>query len=506
MKQYQYLLILVWLMVGALFFVGKSGAFCPQDTVDNGICDTMYVEIWDDDWRFNLPVPDFARFPIYITHDLPDPVDSICAFVIPLCYTHTNPSKYCSVSSYWNQILWGSAQRLRSIFRHLPDNDNPVVHNWMMDQFQEGYGEEWNGITLDVDGTSHFWLIMIPSGSEDQRFGPGSRVLLATMTFKLQDTMTVCMDTCFWPPCARLAFARADAHSYIPRDNLPKCQRIGFEPPPTLWMSCAETQSQHVNGQFSATGFSVTDIDCPDGSVLVSMSLTFIGAGVTGLSFATPFVPGSCYFTSDINYTVVDHCAAGGYGRVIAHDSWGEAKTCFFGINLSSTPPELTVPDSVFALADLASGFPVSATDADDDPVNIALNAFWFAQDSLKAPVNPPSYSGNNPGSFSWVPTSSDTGRWIASFSATDVCGKVSTTPTVIIAGMTSCGDCTNDSLMDVADVVYLINYLFKGGLAPDPVCRADVNCSGVIDIGDVIFLINYLYKGGSAPCFGCCG
>jgi hypothetical protein len=138
--------------------------------------------------------------------------------------------------------------------------------------------------------------------------------------------------------------------------------------------------------------------------------------------------------------------------------------------------------------------------------VNIALNAFWFVQDSLKTPVNPPSYHGNNPGFFSWTPTLSDTGRWIASLLATDTCGKSSTSYTTIIAGMTSCGDCTNDSVMDVADVVYLINYLFKGGTAPDPVCHGDVNCSGLADIGDVILLINYLYKGGTAPCFGCCG
>jgi len=28
-----------------------------------------------------------------------------------------------------------------------------------------------------------------------------------------------------------------------------------------------------------------------------------------------------------------------------------------------------------------------------------------------------------------------------------------------------------------------------------------DADCSGVIDLGDVLFIINYLYKGGPAPC-----
>ncbi len=501
----QYLLILVWLVVGVLFFAGKSGAVCPQDPNDNGLCDTMYLEVWQGDDIVEPPGPDFARFPIYVTHDVPDPmIDSVAGFIIPLCYTHTNTSQYCSVSSYWNTTSFSGTSVNRSIFRHLPSMSDPQVRNWMMDRYQ--VGREWDGIVFDLDGSSHFWLSMIPSGSENQRFGPGSRVLLATMTFKLQDTMTVCIDTCFWPPVARLAFSRADAHTYIPRHNLPKCQNIGFEPPPILWVTCPVIQTQHVNGQFVATDFSVSDLDCPMVSNLANVSLNFTGSGVAGVAFATPFVPGSCNFASNINYTVVDHCAAGGVVRAIAFDSMGGSDTCFFGINLSNTPPQLTVPDSIFALADHISGFPVSVADMDNDPVSTAMNAFWFAQDSLHPPVNSPSYSGGNPGSFSWLATTSDMGTWIASFSATDVCGKADTARIRVLVGTTSCGDCTHDSLMDVGDVVYLINYLFREGPAPDPICRADVNCSGETEIGDVILLINYLYKGGTAPCFGCCG
>jgi len=498
----KYLSILIWLVFAIIFFADKSGAVCPEDPNDNGICDTMYVEIWDDDWYFNT----FARFPIYITHDVLDPVDSIAAFVLPFCYTHTNSSKYCSTSSYWNGISWSAPNLPRSIFRHLPSNDNPHVRNWMMDRFEEGSGNVWNGIIMDLDGISHFWLTLIPSGAEDPKFGPGSRVLIATMTFKLQDTMSICMDTCFWPPSSRLAFSRSDAVTYIPRDNLPMCQRIGFQPPPTLWLSCPNTQTQHTNGSFVATGFSVINTGCPDMSTLASISLSFIGDGVTGLALNPPFFPGGCNFSSNITYTVVDHCAAGGFVRVVAYDSWGFADTCFFGINLANSLPELTVPDSIFALADHISGFPVSATDGDNDAVTTSMNAFWFAQDSLQLPVNSPSYNNGNPGSFSWLPTDVDMGTWIASFSATDICGMADTKQVRILVGMTSCGDCTNDSLIDVGDVVYLINYLFKGGPAPDPVCQGDVNCSGLADIGDVILLINYLYKGGTAPCFGCCG
>jgi hypothetical protein len=41
------------------------------------------------------------------------------------------------------------------------------------------------------------------------------------MTFRVEDSVTVSVDTCFWPPSDRLAFARSDAVLYVPRDNMP---------------------------------------------------------------------------------------------------------------------------------------------------------------------------------------------------------------------------------------------------------------------------------------------
>ena len=62
-------------------------------------------------------------------------------------------------------------------------------------------------------------------------------------------------------------------------------------------------------------------------------------------------------------------------------------------------------------------------------------------------------------------------------------------------------GDVTADGAVDVGDVVFLVNYLYRGGDAPDPIAAGDVNCDGVVDVGDVVYLVNYLYRGGSPPC-----
>jgi hypothetical protein len=62
-------------------------------------------------------------------------------------------------------------------------------------------------------------------------------------------------------------------------------------------------------------------------------------------------------------------------------------------------------------------------------------------------------------------------------------------------------GDANADGKLTVSDVVYLINYLFKGGTFPQPLQSGDCNCDDKITVSDVVYLINYLFKGGPPPC-----
>jgi hypothetical protein len=61
-------------------------------------------------------------------------------------------------------------------------------------------------------------------------------------------------------------------------------------------------------------------------------------------------------------------------------------------------------------------------------------------------------------------------------------------------------GDANGDGVISSADVVYLINYLFIGGPAPQPLAAGDANCDGVVSSADVVYLINYLFIGGPPP------
>ena len=62
-------------------------------------------------------------------------------------------------------------------------------------------------------------------------------------------------------------------------------------------------------------------------------------------------------------------------------------------------------------------------------------------------------------------------------------------------------GDNNADGSVSVSDVVYHINYLFKGGPAPKPPEVGDVNCDHESSVSDVVYTINYLFKGGPKPC-----
>jgi hypothetical protein len=61
-------------------------------------------------------------------------------------------------------------------------------------------------------------------------------------------------------------------------------------------------------------------------------------------------------------------------------------------------------------------------------------------------------------------------------------------------------GDVNGDQVIDASDVVYLLNYLFTGGPAPEPLAAGDATCDDVVDAADIVYLLNYLFAGGPPP------
>lgn len=409
---------LVFSLFIPLVFCASTWASCPQDSLDRGICDSMYVEPWSVDIAdsvWSRLGPYFIRVPIYFTADVVDNCDSIQAFQIPLCYTHSNTAKYCSLGSYWNRILWTYSNLPRSIFRHLLTPSGSTVHNWMMDLFNAGNGEEWNTIILNLDGTSHFWLALLPTGPEDRKFGSGSRILLATMTFKLQDTMQICLDTCFWPPANNLASGILKASpgggcGY----GISKVPRLGTPHDPASYKTCfnARLFVNHPPNAFSLL--------LPQNNALLPPSVHFDWQNATD--------PDS--------------------GDIVKYDLYVSTFFKFL--------PESTTIDS-----------------------NITQSQFTKTL---------------SPKTYYWKVKAKDTHggvRWS------------NETRHFTVQGMEpDPGDFNKDKSVDVGDVVFAVNYLFKSGMPPDPLETGDCNCDQKVNVGDVVYLINYLFKGGPPP--GC--
>ncbi len=61
-------------------------------------------------------------------------------------------------------------------------------------------------------------------------------------------------------------------------------------------------------------------------------------------------------------------------------------------------------------------------------------------------------------------------------------------------------GDVTGDGDVTIADILYLINYLHRGGVPPYPWEAGDADCDGDVDDDDVDYLIDYLFRGGPPP------
>jgi hypothetical protein len=66
------------------------------------------------------------------------------------------------------------------------------------------------------------------------------------------------------------------------------------------------------------------------------------------------------------------------------------------------------------------------------------------------------------------------------------------------------CGDNNGDGTVDVGDAVHLIQFVFAGGPAGQPMVAGDANCDGGVNVGDAVCVINYVFRAGPQPCSIC--
>jgi len=76
---------------------------------------------------------------------------------------------------------------------------------------------------------------------------------------------------------------------------------------------------------------------------------------------------------------------------------------------------------------------------------------------------------------------------------------------TVLLCSNDMNGDVNYDDQITAGDIIYLVNYVYKGGLPPRPcVAFGDANCNGTVNSADIIHLVNHVFKSGPLPCDVC--
>ncbi|KPK74501.1 MAG: hypothetical protein AMJ89_06190 [candidate division Zixibacteria bacterium SM23_73] len=232
---------------------------------DLGACDTLFVAPWphtDTCFIVSYPFPDTIcindpgeNFPCFwylhllVTHDSNTfwwedqgtwVQDSAGAFVNPLLFWHQSTGGGDSLIFPFQAQSWNNPDinpyypwMDRSMFRHFVDSrtGDTVYYNRMLQMVEAG-NAAWTVYT-DVDSVSssgdsgHVWFSLVQMSPSCQKWWEGERVLLATLTFKVSDTMHVCIDSTFWPPASNLTFTRIDSYNYFPRHEMPLCIWIG---------------------------------------------------------------------------------------------------------------------------------------------------------------------------------------------------------------------------------------------------------------------------------------
>ncbi len=62
-------------------------------------------------------------------------------------------------------------------------------------------------------------------------------------------------------------------------------------------------------------------------------------------------------------------------------------------------------------------------------------------------------------------------------------------------------GNVNNVGGVTIADLVYLVSYLFNSGPTPPVLQSADVNCTGNITVADLTYIVSFLFNSGPTPC-----
>ncbi len=246
-----------------------------------------------------------------------------------------------------------------------------------------------------------------------------------------------------------------------------------------------------------------TDATDAEGDALTYAYRVYEDPGLTILVAQVDDYPEQPSTTSwTVNQTLSDNTDY--YWRVRANDGYEDgpwSATAAFIVNSVNQLPEafsLLSPDSGVVLADFQPAF-VWQTTADPDPCDSVHYDLIYADD---AAFTEPTTVVGLPDSVYTPGAPMPAGSYFWKVIASDDFGGSTPANSVFLFTIGLPGDANGNGAVDVGDAVFLINYVFKGGPAPEPESLGDANCDGNVDVADAVYLINYIFRSGPPP--GC--
>ncbi|MCK4462452.1 MAG: hypothetical protein KAW46_11650, partial [candidate division Zixibacteria bacterium] len=181
----------------------------------------------------------------------------------------------------------------------------------------------------------------------------------------------------------------------------------------------------------------------------------------------------------------------------IATDNDMAADTQIIEINVAEAgnqPPvwSVTLPDTIDVFVDFPWIQALTATDPEGTPVTleatpVITNATWDTTGGV--------------GTYYFAADFGQVGQvYEISFIATDSSGLVNTMITHLNVVSLLRGDVDGDNKYTLNDIVVLASYIFRGGAAPNPMDAGDADMSGTVDVADIVYMINFLYHAGPRP------
>lgn len=164
-------------------------------------------------------------------------------------------------------------------------------------------------------------------------------------------------------------------------------------------------------------------------------------------------------------------------------------------------PPQFVSGQQTKFVARIDEPLVISFVVDDPDPESNSYYYFAHWQDP-----DPPATIDPQSGVFTFLGGIEDTATYYIYEVVEGTCGTVADTIGFFVYLYESviCGDANHSYQVDLSDLMWLVNYLFRGGVEPVPMLAGDVTCDEGVDLSDLIYLVNYLFMGGPAPCAAC--